>query len=58
MQLGVFAVLGFIGDMYLLASNAQHQVAYGAHVGGFLCGFTIATLVTTVYPTLARFDRT
>jgi membrane associated rhomboid family serine protease len=57
MQLGLFAVLGFIGDVYLLANHAQHQVAYGAHIGGFLCGFTIATLITTVYPTTARFER-
>jgi membrane associated rhomboid family serine protease len=57
MQLGVFAVLGFIGDVYLLANQAQHNIAYGAHVGGFLCGFAIATIITTIYPTLARFDR-
>ncbi len=57
MQLGVFAVLGFIGDVYLLANHAQHHIAYGAHVGGFLCGFAIATLITTVYPTSTRFER-
>jgi membrane associated rhomboid family serine protease len=58
MQLGAFAVLGFIGDVHLLANQAQHIIAYGAHVGGFLCGFTIAVIITSVYPSVARFSRT
>jgi membrane associated rhomboid family serine protease len=57
LQLGAFAVIGFIGDVYLLASQAQHQIAYGAHIGGFLCGFAVATVITTVYPTSKRFER-
>ena len=46
MQLGAFAVIGFIGDMYLLANHDQH-IAYGAHLGGFLSGVVIAAIVTT-----------
>ena len=37
LQLGVFALVGFIGDMALLADHSAH-IAYGAHVGGFLSG--------------------
>jgi membrane associated rhomboid family serine protease len=58
MQLGAFAVLGFIGDMYFLTNHVQHQIAYGAHVGGFVCGLAIAAIITTIYPTSARFERT
>jgi membrane associated rhomboid family serine protease len=56
LQLAAFAVAGFIGDMYLLASHDQ-QIAYGAHIGGFLSGLAIAALVTTVYPTKSAYDR-
>lgn len=56
MQLGVFALLGFVGDMVLLANHDQH-IAYGAHMGGFFSGLAIAAVVTTVYPTLHAYDR-
>jgi membrane associated rhomboid family serine protease len=56
MQLGAFAVLGFIADVVLI-TNRDHHIAYGAHVGGFISGFAIATLITAVYPTPTRFER-
>jgi membrane associated rhomboid family serine protease len=55
-QLAAFAVVGFLADVYFLANHDQ-QVAYGAHIGGFLSGLVIANLVTTVYPTLADYRR-
>ena len=39
-----------------LANHAEHNIAYGAHIGGFLCGLAVAILITSVYSTLARFD--
>jgi membrane associated rhomboid family serine protease len=57
LQLAAFAVLGFIGDLYFLTSGDKQPIAYGAHVGGFLCGLAIAIVITTIYPTLQRFDR-
>jgi membrane associated rhomboid family serine protease len=56
LQLAAFAVVGFLVDVYLLANHGQ-QVAYGAHIGGFLSGLVIANLVTTVHATLADFRR-
>jgi membrane associated rhomboid family serine protease len=56
MQLGVFALVGFIGDMALLSDHSAH-IAYGAHVGGFLSGLAIAAVLTTIYPTRVAFDR-
>ncbi len=56
MQLGAFAIVGFIGDMLLLANHDEH-IAYGAHLGGFLSGVAIAAVITTVYPTLAAYER-
>jgi len=56
MQLGVFALLGFVGDMVLLA-NHDEQIAYGAHLGGFLTGVAIAAVITTIYPTLNAYHR-
>jgi rhomboid family protein len=56
MQLGAFGLLGFIGDMVLLANHDQH-IAYGAHMGGFLSGLAIAGVITTLYPTLYAYDR-
>ncbi len=55
-QLAAFGLLGFVGDMYFLANHDQH-VAYGAHVGGFLSGLAIATLITTIYPTVDAYER-
>ncbi len=56
LQLGAFAVVGFIGDAYFLMNRAQH-IAYGAHVGGFLSGLVVALVVTLVWPTRTAFDR-
>jgi membrane associated rhomboid family serine protease len=56
LQLGAFAVLGFIGDMYFLASHGE-GIAYGAHIGGLLSGFAVASLVTAIYPTLRAYER-
>jgi membrane associated rhomboid family serine protease len=55
-QLGAFAVLGFLGDVYFLRDHSQH-IAFGAHVGGFLTGFIIAILITTYYRSSSDFDR-
>jgi membrane associated rhomboid family serine protease len=55
-QLGVFAVLGFLGDMYFLANRGE-GIAYGAHAGGFLSGLAIATLITTIYPSIGAYER-
>jgi membrane associated rhomboid family serine protease len=56
LQLGAFSLLGFIGDMYFLADRAQ-GIAFGAHAGGFVAGFAIAALVTTIYPTPSAYNR-
>jgi membrane associated rhomboid family serine protease len=56
MQVGAFALLGFIGDMVLLARHDQH-IAYGAHLGGLLTGVIIAAIVTTIYPTMDAYNR-
>jgi membrane associated rhomboid family serine protease len=56
LQLGLFAVVGFIADMYFLANHGE-QIAYGAHIGGFLSGLAIAAILTTVYPTVASYER-
>ena len=56
LQLGAFAVLGFIADMYFLANHGE-GIAYGAHIGGFLSGLAIATLVTMLYPTVGAYER-
>lgn len=57
LQLGLFAVVGFLGDVYFLSNHAQ-GIAYGAHIGGFLSGLAIAAILTTVYPTLASYQHT
>jgi membrane associated rhomboid family serine protease len=56
MQVGAFAILGFIGDMVLLARHDQ-QIAYGAHLGGLLTGVVIAAVITTVYPAVEAYNR-
>ncbi|MCI0333861.1 MAG: rhomboid family intramembrane serine protease [Planctomycetes bacterium] len=56
MQLGAFAVIGFVGDMVLLATHDE-QIAYGAHLGGLLTGITIAAAITTIYPTISGYNR-
>jgi membrane associated rhomboid family serine protease len=56
LQLGAFAVIGFVGDVYLLASRDAQPIAYGAHIGGFLSGLAIAAILTTVYPTHSAYE--
>jgi membrane associated rhomboid family serine protease len=55
-QLGAFAVLGFLMDTYFLANHGK-GIAYGAHAGGFVSGLLIAALITTIYPTLGSYER-
>jgi membrane associated rhomboid family serine protease len=55
-QLAAFALVGFVGDMILLARHDQH-IAYGAHLGGLLTGVVIAGFVTTIYPTVESYHR-
>ncbi len=45
MQLAAFALIGIGFDFYSLMNHEQ-QVAYGAHVGGFLAGLFLALLIT------------
>jgi membrane associated rhomboid family serine protease len=56
LQLGAFALVGFLADVYFLANQGQ-QIAYGAHAGGFLSGLAIAAFVTALYPDHADFRR-
>lgn len=56
MQVAAFAILGFIGDIVLLARHDE-QIAFGAHLGGLLTGVVIAALVTTVFPTIDAYHR-
>lgn len=51
LQLACFAVLGVTFDLISVMSQAQDGIAYGAHVGGFLCGLFAARLITLRYPT-------
>jgi len=56
MQVAAFAILGFVGDIVLLARRDQ-QIAYGAHLGGLLTGIIIAATLTTLYPTIEAYNR-
>jgi membrane associated rhomboid family serine protease len=56
MQVAAFAILGFIGDMVLLARHDE-QIAYGAHLGGLLTGVVIAATITTLYPSIEAYSR-
>ncbi len=47
-QLAAVAVVGFLFDVLSLGDKASH-VAYGAHVGGFFMGCTIAMVLTSVW---------
>ena len=49
MQLGLFAVVGVIFDVVAVINRSGGGVAYGAHVGGFLCGLFVAFLITFLY---------
>jgi membrane associated rhomboid family serine protease len=54
LQVGAFALVGFVGDMVLLANHDQ-SIAYGAHLGGLLTGVVIAAAITTIYPTIDSY---
>jgi membrane associated rhomboid family serine protease len=56
-QLAGFALIGFVGDMILLARHDQ-QIAYGAHLGGLLTGVVLAGIITSIYPTVESYGRT
>lgn len=56
LQLGAFAVIGFIGDVYFLSQHGQ-GIAYGAHIGGFLSGLAIAGVTTTIYRSADAYQR-
>lgn len=54
-HLAVFAVLGFLFDIYFVANRGE-GIAYGAHAGGFISGLAIAAIVTTIYPTYRKYE--
>jgi membrane associated rhomboid family serine protease len=56
LQLGALALIGFAGDIYLLANHDQ-RIAYGAHIGGLLGGLAIAAVIVTIYPTSNAYQR-
>jgi membrane associated rhomboid family serine protease len=56
LQVAAVAVIGFIGDMLLLANHDQ-QIAYGAHLGGLLAGVVTAAVITSIYPSLEAYQR-
>jgi len=56
LQLGAVALIGFIGDIYLLSKQVG-DIAYGAHIGGLIAGLLIAATLTTLYPSLHAYER-
>jgi len=48
-QLAAVAVVGFLFDVLSLGDKVSH-IAYGAHVGGFFMGCTIAMILTSLSP--------
>ena len=56
LQLGAFAVVGFLIDVVMVANQGQ-QIAYGAHIGGFLSGLAVAAIVTLIYPAAASWQQ-
>lgn len=56
LQLGVFALLGVGYDIYSMM-NQQQGIAFGAHVGGFLAGLTIAAIITQMFATEKKHER-
>jgi rhomboid family protein len=56
MRLVILGVIGFVGDVVLFQMKSDH-IAHGAHLGGLLTGLAIAAVITTVYPTLAWYQR-
>ena len=49
-QLAIFAAIGIGYDLYAVASSLGGNVAYGAHIGGFLAGLLFAAVITQLYP--------
>jgi membrane associated rhomboid family serine protease len=56
MQLGLFTMMGVGFDITSVMNNAQDGIAYGAHVGGFLCGIGVARIITLLYPTHEEYQ--
>jgi membrane associated rhomboid family serine protease len=48
-RLGLVALISFAIDSQHFFGHAQNQVAYGAHVGGFVGGGLLAMVVATFY---------
>jgi membrane associated rhomboid family serine protease len=48
-RLGLVAIVSFALDSQAFFGHAQTQVAYGAHVGGFVGGGLLAMIVATFY---------
>jgi membrane associated rhomboid family serine protease len=48
-RLGLVALVSFAIDSHAFFGHAQNQVAYGAHVGGFVGGGLLAMIVATFY---------
>ena len=56
MQMVALAAIGFVGDLVLFQFKGDN-VAHGAHLGGLLTGVLIAAVLTSIYPTLASYNR-
>ncbi len=56
MQLGLFAIAGIGMDLWGLTQQGQ-DVAFGAHIGGFVTGLIIAGTITQFYPSLQRWEQ-
>lgn len=58
LRMMVFALVGFLGDVWGLQSMGQGTlggIAHGAHIGGFLSGVCIAFVVTSCWATHERY---
>lgn len=56
-QMAAFGVVGFGIDCYYLMSHAEDNIAFGAHIGGFVSGFLIAWVLTQRYPTADNYTK-
>lgn len=56
LQLAALGVVGFFVDVYSQLGEGQ-GIAYGAHMGGFVSGFFLACVLTSIYPTEQSFSR-
>jgi membrane associated rhomboid family serine protease len=50
-RMATFGVVGFGFDFYQLMNHTASNVAFGAHIGGFVSGFLIAWWITYRFPT-------